>query len=307
MKGGQIVNKNKRNVIDKAYELFIEQGYHATSIQDILNHSGISKGSFYNYFTSKGELFKAVFNLIQDNTKLERDKLLIGEDITDKDIFIKQVSFMMELSWENKIIQLIEDVFVSNDPELIIFIKQSRYFFLNWIYERFLNIFPKSQEKYMVDCAVLYSGMLKNMMHTSKVLNRMISIQQMAKYCLDRVMTILDDISSKDIHLFVRENMNQLHPQSNHNNFFNNELSIATLNIKKVIEKQLEPNDPKLTTYLNLLYFIQEETMNKKEESKQFLIESALTTLKTGSEFNYTNEFITYERILANMKYYPIA
>ncbi|KMY51580.1 TetR/AcrR family transcriptional regulator [Peribacillus loiseleuriae] len=301
------MNKKKRNVIDKAHELFIIQGYHATSIQDILNHSGISKGSFYNYFTSKGELFKAVFNLIQDNMESERDKLLIGEDLTDKDIFIKQVSFMMELSWKNKIIQLIEDVFASNDPDLITFIKQSKYFYLTWIYERFLNIFPKNQEKYLVDCAVLYTGMMKNMMHTSKALNRIIPVPQMAQYCLDRVMTILDDISRKDIHLFVRENINQLHPQLNYNDFFNNEFSIATLNVKKVMEKQLAPKAPKLTTYLNLLYFIQEEIMNKNEDSKHFLIESALTTLKTGSEFNDTNEFITYEQILANMKYYPIA
>ena len=208
--------KKKRNVIDKAHELFIEKGYHGTSIQDILNHSGISKGSFYNYFPSKGELFKAVFNLILDNMKTERDELLIGEDIRDKEVFIKQVNLMMEHNRKNKLLQLIEDVLVSNEPELIKYIKQSRYLFVNWVYERFLDIFPENQEKYMVDCAVLYTGMMQNILHTSNLLNRTITLQQITTYCLDRVITILDDISRKDIQLFTPEEMNQLLPQSDY-------------------------------------------------------------------------------------------
>ncbi|KAA0955937.1 TetR/AcrR family transcriptional regulator [Sporosarcina sp. ANT_H38] len=299
--------KKKRNVIDKAHELFIEKGYHGTSIQDILNHSGISKGSFYNYFPSKGELFKAVFTLMQENMKTKRDELLIGEDITDKEVFIKQVSLMMEYNRKNKLLQLIEDVFVSNEPELIIYIKQTRYLFVNWVYERFLSIFPEQQAKYMGDCAVLYTGMIQNISHTSNSVNGTITLQQITTYCMDRVSTILDDISKKDIQLFTQEKMKQLQPQSNYNEFFNNEFSIATLNVKRIIEKQFKPKDPKLTTYLNLLYFIQKEILNNKEESRQYLIESALTTLKTSSGVNHTKEYLQYEQILEEMNYYPIA
>ncbi|MFK4315075.1 MULTISPECIES: TetR/AcrR family transcriptional regulator [unclassified Bacillus (in: firmicutes)] len=92
------MNKKKKYVIDKAHELFIEKGYHATSIQDILNHSGISKGSFYNYFSSKGELFKTVFSSILEEIEIERDKLLIGEDYTDITVYIEQVILIMELN-----------------------------------------------------------------------------------------------------------------------------------------------------------------------------------------------------------------
>ena len=301
-----MINK-KRNVIDKAHELFIEKGYHGTSIQDILNHSGISKGSFYNYFTSKAELFKAVFNLILDDMKMERDGLLIGEDITDKDVFIEQVNLMMEHNRKNKLLQLIEDVLVSNEPELIKYIKQTRYLFVNWVYERFLNIFPESQEKYMVDCAVLYTGMMQNISHTNNILNRTKTLQQITTYCFDRVITILDDISRKDIQLFTPEEMDQLLPHSNSSAFLSNELSTTTFNLKKVIENKFDSTDPKMTTYLNLLYFIQKETMGNTEDSRRFLIESALTTLKTSSELNHTKEYLRYEQILADMDYYPIA
>lgn len=300
------MNKKKRNVIDKAHELFSEKGYHGTSIQDILDHSSISKGSFYNYFPSKGELFKAVFNLIQEDMRKKRDELLIGEDIRDKEIFIKQIVFMMEMNRKNKIIQLIEEVLVSNEPELIKYIKQTKDFFTTWIYERFSDIFSEDQAKYMVDCAVIYTGMMQNILYTSNRQNGMITVEQMTTYCLQRVMTILDDVSQKDIQLFAPENMTTLLSQSDNQNCFNNEFSIATLSVKKLIEKQFDLDDPKITTYVELLYFIQKEILINKEKPRQFLIESALTTLKSSGELHQTKEYVEYERTLAQMNYFPI-
>lgn len=233
------MNKKKRDVLDKAHELFIEKGYHATSIQDILNHSNISKGSFYNYFSSKGELFKAVFKLIQEEMQVERDKLLIGEDCKDIAIYIEQVSLMMELNKKNKLMQLIEDVLVSNDPDLIQFIKQSKYLFLSWVYKRFTNIFPEDKSNYLVDCAVIFIGMMQNILHTSNAWNQTITIKQIVTYCMDRTIIILEDISEKSIQLFTPAYINEFLPQSDYNDFFNNEFSIATLHLKKVIEKKM--------------------------------------------------------------------
>lgn len=300
------MNKKKRHVIDKAHELFIEQGYHATSIQDILNRSGISKGSFYNYFSSKGELFKAVFNLIQENAQLERDKLLIGEDIKDMNIFKEQISIMIEMNKRNKINQLIDDVLVSNDPELFKYIKQFKSYFLHWVYERFIDIFPRNKEVYLVDCAVIFTGIMQNILYTSRALKTTINVEQMVDYTMDRMITILEDISTEDVHLFESEKLNALLPQTEFNNFFNNDFSVATLNLKKIIEKSFSVEEPKIKTCLNLLYFIQEEMLNNKEPRK-FLIESALSTLKNSDEFNSLKEYLQYEQILANMKYYPIS
>ena len=33
--------------------MFIDQGYHGTGIQEVVDMAGIPKGSFYNYFKSK--------------------------------------------------------------------------------------------------------------------------------------------------------------------------------------------------------------------------------------------------------------
>ncbi len=46
----------KQLIMDKALELFAEQGFEATSVQQITAHCGISKGAFYLSFKSKDEL-----------------------------------------------------------------------------------------------------------------------------------------------------------------------------------------------------------------------------------------------------------
>lgn len=46
--------------MDSAVSLFSTKGYAATSIQDIVKHSGLSVGTVYNYFTNKEELLTSL-------------------------------------------------------------------------------------------------------------------------------------------------------------------------------------------------------------------------------------------------------
>ncbi|MFC7372585.1 TetR/AcrR family transcriptional regulator [Fictibacillus iocasae] len=46
----------KQVIIESALELFSKQGFEATSVQQITDHAGISKGAFYLSFKSKDEL-----------------------------------------------------------------------------------------------------------------------------------------------------------------------------------------------------------------------------------------------------------
>ena len=47
-------------VEDAALELFMEQGYHATSMRQIADKSGLALGGIYNHFRSKDEIFEAL-------------------------------------------------------------------------------------------------------------------------------------------------------------------------------------------------------------------------------------------------------
>jgi AcrR family transcriptional regulator len=46
--------------LDTAIELMIRKGYERTTVQDIIDAVGVSKGAFYHYFSSKEELLDAL-------------------------------------------------------------------------------------------------------------------------------------------------------------------------------------------------------------------------------------------------------
>jgi AcrR family transcriptional regulator len=55
-KGG----RTRVQIEDSAVELFMEHGYHATSMRQIAEHAGLALGGIYNHFSSKEEIFEAI-------------------------------------------------------------------------------------------------------------------------------------------------------------------------------------------------------------------------------------------------------
>ena len=53
--------KSRQQIIDKALDIFAENGYYKASIEMIAKAAGISKGLIYNYFKSKDELLESIF------------------------------------------------------------------------------------------------------------------------------------------------------------------------------------------------------------------------------------------------------
>src|SRR5512135_1308764 len=57
----------RKEILDAAQRLVYTKGYEQMSIQDILNDLQISKGAFYHYFDSKGDLLEALIErMVQD-------------------------------------------------------------------------------------------------------------------------------------------------------------------------------------------------------------------------------------------------
>ena len=53
---------SRETLAEAACELFLEQGYHATSVSDITTRAGVSRSSFFNYFASKGDVLWAALD-----------------------------------------------------------------------------------------------------------------------------------------------------------------------------------------------------------------------------------------------------
>ncbi|CCH31763.1 hypothetical protein BN6_44830 [Saccharothrix espanaensis DSM 44229] len=52
--------------MNSARALFVERGFHATSISDICGHAGLTRGAFYSNYRDKEQLFLALFDVEAD-------------------------------------------------------------------------------------------------------------------------------------------------------------------------------------------------------------------------------------------------
>lgn len=57
LKKGEI---SRLAIEDAAFELFMDQGYHATSMRQIADHANLALGGIYNHFSSKEDIFIAI-------------------------------------------------------------------------------------------------------------------------------------------------------------------------------------------------------------------------------------------------------
>ena len=65
-----MAKKNTRNtksrIVSAAWKLFCENGYDDTTVEEIVEESGTSKGSFYHYFSGKDALLSSLSDLFDD-------------------------------------------------------------------------------------------------------------------------------------------------------------------------------------------------------------------------------------------------
>ena len=52
---------SQQRIVEAAYELFLEQGYHGTSMRQIAERAGLTMGGIYNHFDGKESIWEAVF------------------------------------------------------------------------------------------------------------------------------------------------------------------------------------------------------------------------------------------------------
>ena len=57
----QIKAKRKAQILDAAYQVFSQKGFHLTTVADVASKAGVSYGIVYHYYRNKEELFWAVF------------------------------------------------------------------------------------------------------------------------------------------------------------------------------------------------------------------------------------------------------
>lgn len=91
--------KNSRNtkgkIVSAAWQLFYRQGYDDTTIDEIVEASGTSRGSFYHYFEGKDALLSSLSYLFDEKYEELMETMDMSLSPIDKLIFLNQELFGM--------------------------------------------------------------------------------------------------------------------------------------------------------------------------------------------------------------------
>jgi AcrR family transcriptional regulator len=79
-RGSYAPAQTRQMLLDNALELFGSQGFHATSVQTIVDQAGLTKGAFYHHFASKEDLLRLIHDQFLEVQRETADQIMAAYD-----------------------------------------------------------------------------------------------------------------------------------------------------------------------------------------------------------------------------------
>ncbi len=98
-------NKKKGNIMQAAYDCFVEHGISKTSIDEIVKRANVAKGTFYLYFKDKSDLSEQIFVKLSRKIIVQAYAKVRQENLTEYlDIVIGFIDNIIEYMKQNKLV-----------------------------------------------------------------------------------------------------------------------------------------------------------------------------------------------------------
>ena len=101
-------SRKRTEIMDAAYRVFSEKGYHSTRIEDIALETGMAQGLFYRYFENKLDVFSQIIDRI-----ISRITAGVMADAPGTSNTIEEYTAQLTRAVENLFEIFVEDPFIS--------------------------------------------------------------------------------------------------------------------------------------------------------------------------------------------------
>ncbi|WP_078411049.1 TetR/AcrR family transcriptional regulator [Priestia abyssalis] len=274
-------NKQTR-IIETAMKLFSQKGYHSTSIQEIAENSGIAKGSIYNYFSSKEDLFMSIFKHYHERLFNKVSEIEQNETLSDRDMFAEQlyIQFQQFLSQKDFIHMQMRQQIIQVNDEIRNYMFKARAEMLNWYCQRIRQLYGPKTEKSIFDLATILSGMVREYMFYMIVEDKPIDLKRLAHYIIARLEDIVEGLKDNQEPLLdstIMDNYIHIHDHQK------KQASTHLLHILEQIEtlsQEAELDSDKKEKACSSINALKEEIKENAENSKLVVVESLLFFLR---------------------------
>ncbi len=89
------LRNTKMKIVNAAWALFYKNGFEKTTVEEIIEESGTSRGSFYHYFEGKDELLTSLSSLFDSRYEELQDNLPEGMTSFETLMYLNKKLFVM--------------------------------------------------------------------------------------------------------------------------------------------------------------------------------------------------------------------
>lgn len=151
-------------IIEKGLSLFAEKGYHSTTIQEIADKAGISKGSFYVYFSSKEDFMITAFSYFHIQMT-ERMQQVADENLAPRPSLAKQITAMMDYIYTYRdfiIMYMRENISIGIGEKMDTLLTDIKQQSCTWLEKNIKNIYGDRVNSFMVDAIAMLEGLIQS-------------------------------------------------------------------------------------------------------------------------------------------------
>jgi AcrR family transcriptional regulator len=276
-------DKEKR-IIEAGISLFAKKGYSSTSIQEIVEACGISKGAFYLYFKSKEALLLAAFKYQFQTIQSRLDSLSV-KGLTPQETFIAQLEAQLEEILKNKefIIMQTREQTIPINEEIEQFIRKITQQIGNFYHASLLNIYGNKIERYIYDLNTILQGIVHSYLKLMIFDKSTIDLHKLAVYILNRIDDLVTGFTQSNEEPILTndfvEKLSELYPEPNKEDVVR-QIKIAKETIDsedliitlEVLAEEIEMDSPRIPVIQGMLGNVKNELslQNLREMIEKF-------------------------------------
>ncbi|MBA2175129.1 TetR/AcrR family transcriptional regulator [Halobacillus locisalis] len=262
------------HIIEESIKLFAKKGFSSTSVQEIANECGISKGAFYLHFKSKDALLLELFNHFYHQIQRKIDDVQ-SEDLDPRTKFKEQLRITFEEIADHRefiIMQIREQAIPFND-HIDDFLTKMRFNTYLFYKRQLLSMYGKEIDAAVWEVSLIIHGIFKGFIDLIIIEGAKLDYDEISQAILRRTDYIVAGFKqSGDQPVITEEFMNKVIPED----FYKQELDEMIQTIVAFKEKSTGDLQVTLTVLLDEI---------QKREPRAAIIKGMLSNLEEDAAY----------------------
>ncbi len=270
-----ILKDKDKLIIETAIKLFAQKGFTNTSIQEIANETGISKGAFYLHFKSKDALLLTILDFYYH--RLQANIHTYNElDLNSREKFIQQIISMLNTLLNHKefIIMLTREQALPLNETVKEFIFKIQKNTFEFYQQGLLSIYGRNIEPFLWDLSIILDGILYSYLRILLLDSSEIEIEKLVAFIIKRMDSMVKELDQEET-VMTQMKIENLLSRSKSFCFYKEKPTID--DILKQLRQEIEPMDNH-DVLLVSLEVVEEEV--KKDSPRLPVIQGMLSNFR---------------------------